>query len=123
MSAQKRTTHWILIAIALAFAVVALFGVLTWQNIVNIRQSEALVAKSYAVREATRELLSSVKDMETGQRGFLLTSDPAYLEPYHSGVDDMNEEFERLQKLTRDDESRQSVLQTFANWSTRNNPS
>ncbi len=31
-------------------------------------------------------LLSALKDVETGQRGFLLTGDPQYLEPYAAGI-------------------------------------
>ena len=81
----------------LGFVAVAVFGVVTYHNTVAVRQGEALVAHSYAVRETTRELLSSVKDMETGQRGFLITGAPAYLEPYHAGLEDVEEEFARLE--------------------------
>jgi PAS domain S-box-containing protein len=31
-------------------------------------------------------LLSAVKDVETGERGFVITGDAAYLEPYHAGL-------------------------------------
>lgn len=34
--------------------------------------------------ERFQELLSLLKDAETGQRGYLLTGDPRYLEPYHA---------------------------------------
>ena len=32
-------------------------------------------------------MLSTIKDAETGQRGYLLTGDEKYLEPYHSALD------------------------------------
>src|SRR4029078_2585678 len=38
------------------------------------------------VLAALRDLLSLMKDAETGQRGFLLTGDEAYLEPYERAV-------------------------------------
>ncbi len=104
---DRKLTSWIALAIALAFVAVAVFGIVTYHNTVAVRQGEALVAHSYAVRETTRELLSSVKDMETGQRGFLITGVPAYLEPYHAGLDEVEEEFARLRKLTQDNPAQQ----------------
>ncbi len=41
---------------------------------------------SREIRDATAELLSQIKDAETGQRGFLITGDEQYLEPYNSAA-------------------------------------
>ena len=79
--AQRRLTSWIVLGIAFAFLAVSVFGIVTYRNTVAMRHAEALVARSYAVRETTRELLSSVKDMETGQRGFLLTGAQGFCNP------------------------------------------
>lgn len=48
------------------------------------------------------ELLSHMKDTETGQRGYLLTNDIVYLEPYHSGLVGAKEHFNSLKELTSD---------------------
>lgn len=40
--------------------------------------------------------LSLLKDAETGQRGFLLTQDPAYLEPYNSGRKNFQAEYDAV---------------------------
>ena len=61
---KRNLTPWIAVGIALTSVAVIVFGVATYRNTVAVRQSEALVVRSYAVREKTRELLSSVKDME-----------------------------------------------------------
>jgi signal transduction histidine kinase len=58
----------------------------------------AEVTTARAVRSATADLLSLVQDAETGQRGYLLTSDEAYLEPYSAAVAKLPEQRERLQK-------------------------
>ncbi len=45
------------------------------------------------VKERARNLnafLSAIKDMETGQRGFLITGDESYLQPYHTGLSDLD---------------------------------
>lgn len=44
------------------------------------------VTAARGVRSATADLLSLVQDAETGQRGFLLTREEAYLEPYNLAV-------------------------------------
>lgn len=50
----------------------------------------------------TKELLSNIKDTETGQRGYLLTEDTSYLEPYHAGIIAAVVHFDNLVKLTSD---------------------
>lgn len=53
----------------------------------------ALIDSSYAVThthkviEQVAETVSNMKDAETGQRGYLLTGDTTYLEPYQTAVD------------------------------------
>jgi len=49
-----------------------------------------------AAQSAADTLLSMLKDAETGQRGYLLTGNPAYLEPYNSARARLDADFERL---------------------------
>ena len=44
------------------------------------------VVKTFEVRRQARELILALVDAETGQRGFLLTQDRQYLEPYQNAV-------------------------------------
>ena len=56
-------------------------------------------AQTYIVITKANELLSELKDAETGQRGYLLTGDEAFLEPYlavRSGVGSHLEELSRI---------------------------
>lgn len=46
-----------------------------------------------------RTLLSNLKDVETGQRGYLLTGDAAYLEPFESGIAGTRASFARLDAI------------------------
>jgi PAS domain S-box-containing protein len=48
--------------------------------------------------ERLDSLLSSLKDAETGQRGYLLTGDERYLAPFNSGVTSANQELAKLAK-------------------------
>jgi len=46
--------------------------------------------------------LMSMKDAETGQRGYLLTQNSKYLEPYHTGIKNIKEYYQKLMVLTQD---------------------
>ena len=107
---HRKVTSWLTLAIALVFAAVTMFGVITYRNTIAVRRGESLIARSYAVREATRELLSSVKDMETGQRGFLITGRRSYLEPYQAALERVEDVFSRLQTLTHEHPHQQQRL-------------
>ncbi|MGE0747352.1 MAG: CHASE3 domain-containing protein [Rhodospirillales bacterium] len=75
-------TIWLGLGFAVLLA--ALVGVV-W---VAGRQSAAFVAvqKAQEVENDLYRLLSLMQDAETGQRGYLLTANPAYLAPYHSAL-------------------------------------
>ena len=55
-------------------------------NIRHISESQAAVTRTHQVLEALDRVLSSLQDAETGQRGYLITGDRRYLEPYWAGV-------------------------------------
>ena len=49
-----------------------------------------------------RPTLAVVTDAETGQRGFVITGDPSYLEPYIAARQGLNAELDDLERLTAD---------------------
>ena len=117
MSDKSNRTRWLPIAIVAAFLAVAIFGIVTYANMTKIRRSEATVAQSYAIREATQLLLSAMKDTETGQRGYLLTGDESFLTPYQTGVENAELEFDKLVALAKSNDrltaSTESLRQQF----------
>jgi diguanylate cyclase (GGDEF)-like protein len=52
----------------------------------DMRQTDALRNRSADAIAFSNEFLRAVVDAETGQRGFVITGDEAFLEPYHSAV-------------------------------------
>jgi len=63
-----------------------------------IRSNAALqeIAQSQRIRTALTQLLQQVLDGETGQRGYLLTGDERYLEPYNAAVTEINRNLDEL---------------------------
>ena len=67
-----------------------------------LRQSQQDISHTHQVVEATQALFSSAQDAELGQRGYLLTHDLAYLEPWRQAARQMPEELGRLKALVAD---------------------
>jgi signal transduction histidine kinase/DNA-binding response OmpR family regulator len=55
--------------------------------------------------------LLAVQDAETGQRGFLLTGNEEFLEPYHSGLGKAPRHFARLRELTASDSGKRARVE------------
>lgn len=96
---QSNRTHWLPIAIAVAFCLVATFGIVTFVNTLQIREGERRIAHAYAIREAAHRLLSAMKDTETGQRGFVLTGDEEHLAIHDEGATTAESIFDELETL------------------------
>lgn len=74
----------------LAIGVIALVGIVgmsIWLTASTQDYFEDVVA-AREIRSATADLMGVLQDAETGQRGFLLTGQDAYLEPYNRAVKD-----------------------------------
>ncbi len=61
-------------------------GALSYRDWVEYDQTAESAAQARATVERAQQLLSLLKDAETGQRGYLLTGDEAYLAPYREAV-------------------------------------
>ena len=73
---------------ALQIGVPALLVFIAWNayiavnHIRRVQNIAAITLESSAFQSKLAAALKDVTDMETGQRGYLLTGDPAYLQPY-----------------------------------------
>ncbi|MDO8311045.1 MAG: CHASE3 domain-containing protein, partial [Sideroxyarcus sp.] len=67
----------------------------------KIGEADGWRTHTYRVLRTAENLLSIMKDAETGQRGYLLTGNEAYLEPYLSVRDNFASELARLHQLTQ----------------------
>ena len=70
-------------------------------------RNDEQVTHTYQVQDKIRSVLSDLKDAETGQRGFLLTGDGKYLQPYYAGKDAVAGDIQALRALTRDNPAQQ----------------
>ena len=98
------------IAFGLTLAVLLVGGVLGAVNVRRLAVENRMVARTHEVIEELAVLLSTLKDAETGQRGYLLTKDERYLQPYLDAAGQVQGELARLQELTSDNPEQRARL-------------
>ena len=86
-----------------AFVLVAVAGIAAVYMALRSGEADQLVNHSYMVRQVALRLLSNMQDVETGQRGFLLTSNADYLQPFTDGDKTAPMTLDTLRQLTTDD--------------------
>lgn len=85
-------------AISLPFALLAALLLIGINEVGHKRSQDAVQAMSHGqqTRNAANRLLQSMLDAETGQRGYLLTGNEGYLEPYDKAVITVQTNLEEL---------------------------
>ena len=83
---------------------IALAAAITVLVVLESRQEEdnRLVARSFEVRSAIQEVRGLLVDAETGVRGYLLTSDEVFLEPYVEAAGSLHPALDRLEDIVDD---------------------
>ena len=78
------------------------------------RQFQAVTQHDAPVIAHARHLSKLVVDMETGQRGFVITGQDESLEPYYAGADDFDVLLEQVKTLVRDQPVQVTALDRVA---------
>jgi methyl-accepting chemotaxis protein len=84
---------------------------------INLQKAGAandLNIHTYEVVDRIDNMLESLVNMETGQRGFSLTGNPASLEPYNIGKEKFKKYWDEAKSLTADNPQQQERLQKLA---------
>jgi CHASE3 domain sensor protein len=89
-----------LVSLAFAIVLVSLIGLLAYRTRVDFGRSSEQVEISRQIVDGANALLSSLRDAETGQRGFLLTGRDQYLEPYRQAITEVPNTVEKLTNIT-----------------------
>lgn len=95
---------------ALAFLLLLGIGAVAYRSITLLTATSHLVAHTHQVLEHVAEVLSLLKDAETGQRGYIITGDEAFLEPYQAGSTNVHAVVKELRELTADNPNQQKRI-------------
>jgi CHASE3 domain sensor protein len=109
---------------ALQIGVPALLALIAWNaylavtHLKRVEKSAALTLESSALQAELSGLLKDVTDMESGQRGYLLTGDAAYLQPYTDAKSRIEMDFANLRtglsNRTQREQLQESQLESLA---------
>jgi PAS domain S-box-containing protein len=98
----------------LSFAIAGLSvlanAVISYHNTNQLIKNEERVVQTVQVLEQLESTLSTLKDAETGQRGYILTGDEAYLQPYQDAITRLDRQLASLKPLTADHPEQQRRL-------------
>jgi PAS domain S-box-containing protein len=100
----------LLASATLTLASMLSLGIYSYRNLSATHEANRLEKHTYLVILELKELLSAVKDAESGQRGYLITGYRQYLEPYQHAVTAVQQHVTKLRRLTRDNPDQQKRL-------------
>ncbi|HEX5227979.1 MAG TPA: CHASE3 domain-containing protein [Bryobacteraceae bacterium] len=101
----------------LAGALLILVGVafLSYQDWTAFQRSAPQVQHSRQMLQQVEDTMSSIRDAESGQRGFLLTGNPEYLDAYHVATAALPAELNALRRSVSNEPELRPRVDTLAN--------
>ena len=91
-----------LIALIIGFAVIAAAVLGTLILFKRQQTAQRMVVHTLRVQEQLSTIRSRLQDAETGQRGYLVTRDPVYLQPYFDGRRQLGGDLAALKPMVAD---------------------
>jgi methyl-accepting chemotaxis protein len=98
----------------LTLAIFVIVGVVSYRAVVQQTEDAYWVSHTHEVQDELTQLLSSLQDAETGQRGYLITGVDRYLAPYTSGAATAEDNRKRLLQLVNDNPRQVARAQALA---------
>jgi methyl-accepting chemotaxis protein len=95
---------------ALALAILVAIGTVTYRSTAKLTETAEWVIHTHRVLDELEGVLSGMQDAETGQRGYILTGDEKYLEPYRGAQVSVDQGIKSLRDLTKDNVNQQRRL-------------
>lgn len=94
----------------LSVALLALNSLIFYRNVRTIAAHDEATRHSQQVLAALNNLLTALDDAETGERGYIITGDHAYLQPYTAALQRIDPDLARLGTLTADNDRQRQQL-------------
>jgi PAS domain S-box-containing protein len=94
-------------------SVLAVSGLLAFRHTRRLRDDALWVARTHEALEALGRVQETITEAETGQRGYLLTGDPGYLQPYLAAVAQVHQDYQRVQDLAWPEPAQRSLVEAL----------
>ena len=95
---------------SISVILLAVIGTVSYRIFDSLASTSYLVAHTHLVLDHVARVLSLLKDAETGQRGFVITGDESFLEPYLTAVKEIPTVLGESRELSGDNAAQQRRL-------------
>lgn len=103
-------THRVANYLVVSILLTLLSGAIKYYNVSEKKETTYLLTHEQALISESYSLLTSMLDAETGQRGFILTNDSAYLHPYENSIAVVSQKLNALTLLASDNASQRALM-------------
>jgi methyl-accepting chemotaxis protein len=106
------------------FTFILVLSALSVSSFFNVRmfnkEITTLVEKDLVIHTEVQKLMKLFVDIETGERGFVITGSDAFLAPYTNGKNEVNSQLKSLNNFVKDDEDQiqklRNINSTYQAW-------
>lgn len=110
----------LMIGFGLVIAIFVISSLLVSMRMKENVENGEWTSHTYDVLLQSRDILTALVNIETGQRGYLLAGEESFLQPLRQGERNFNEAFKEIKRLTSDNDAQQQRLErlhnTYDNW-------
>jgi signal transduction histidine kinase len=103
----------VVVGFILALTILATLGIYSYLSTQRLIDTARLLSHALRVINNAEQLLVVTVNLETGQRGYVITGDRSYLQPYDSALKHMPQHIETLLDATADDREQYAKIQTL----------
>ncbi len=104
---NERRFYW---SFSAALLILVGVGVLSYQSLAQSRTAAARSDHTRQVLARSSDLFAAILDVESAQRGFVLSGNDEYLDPYRAGTEAAPKALDELMRLTIDNPAQQQRL-------------
>ncbi len=105
----------ILLIVALVLLGMVTVAIVSYQAMLTAAQREDDLQASYTIIDHTRQIEATLHMMESGERGFLITGDPAFLSKYEEGQQRYDQMIRELKTLVPAQKSEYALIEELDN--------
>lgn len=101
-------------AFGLALAILLLIGAVAYRSTNNLIEAANQRAHTHTVLEQLENFFSHLKDAQLGERGYIITGEEQFLEPYTVALEKIDRGLNEIRKLTIDNSNQWRRLQALS---------
>src|SRR5262245_17188091 len=94
----------------LALTILAVLGLVTYRTTGDLEDATKVASHSKEVLKTLEDLSGDAITIESAERGYVLTGQEAYLDPYRVAAEDVNHKMKELRRLSSDNATQQRQI-------------